>query len=58
MNRPRPPKQQRLSMGAAIPLGVVIGTALGVAFDNMPVGISSGIAMGIVIAFAVNHRAG
>ena len=36
---------KKLTMGAATAIGVGVGTAVGVAWDNLPVGIALGVAI-------------
>ena len=56
MNRPEPPKRKSLSAGAAISIGISVDTAFGFALGNMPVGLASGLAFGLLIMLVLNAR--
>lgn len=41
--------KQNITIGAAIAIGIGVGTALGAIFDNMTMGIALGVAAGALI---------
>jgi hypothetical protein len=52
------PRQPALSVGAALAIGIGVGTSFGVAMDNVALGVGLGAALGIVIGsgFALLNR--
>lgn len=47
---------KKLSMGAATAIGIGIGTAIGVAIDNIAVGIGIGAALGVVFGMNASSK--
>lgn len=45
----------RLTMGAAIVIGIAIGTAVGVAMEQIAVGVGLGTAIGVLLALAAGR---
>jgi hypothetical protein len=41
--------RRRMTLGAAIAIGIGVGAAMGAALRNMPVGIAIGLAFGVVL---------
>jgi len=46
--------RQRMTWGAGIALGMVVGVGSGVTFDNGAIGIACGVASGVVVAVALS----
>ncbi len=56
MNNPKSTKDKSLSTGAAVAIGAGIGGAIGVALDNIPLGLGIGIAGSVCTAIILNRR--
>ena len=53
---PKSNKPKTLSMGTWMAIGVAVGAGLGVAMDNLPIGVAIGIAIGAGIGAAQDQR--
>ena len=47
-------EMKKLTFGAMTGIGVGVGTALGVAFDNLSLGVALGIAFSTLVYFILN----